>query len=222
MLIEVLLVMASLMVATIGQWAVLDQLPFFQAFDWRTKHEWIARTCGCVVQILVSIMAGIWGDDTAWGFPLFLGYHLFDTAHMATYEGDFASYIHHVIAITVGGLKELVMTPEQIGPAIQATISLEASSPPLHIAWLLNKAGYGEREWFKYVAGFAAVFFGIMRIGVFPWFVMKKMDRVTGLISSPFIFLNIYWFYKIIRMAIRKFGGTKAPGASSTEQSHEA
>ena len=217
-----LLCMAALMVATVGQWVVMDQMPFFQAFDWKTKHEWIGRCTATIVQTLCVLIIILWKDTTAWGIPLFLGYHLFDTFHMATYERDPASYFHHVIAVAVTGLKEMVMSAAQIEPAIQATMTLEVSSPPLHISWLLNKAGYGDRPWFKYVAGFAAVFFAIMRLGAFPWLVATKMDTVTAMVSSPFILLNLYWFYKIVRMALRKFGGTKAKDASNTEQSHEA
>lgn len=217
-----LLCMAALMVATLGQWVVMDQMPFFQAFDWKTKHEWIGRCTATVVQTLCTIMFALWKDTFAWTIPLFLGYHLFDTGHMATYERDPASYFHHVIGVTTTCLKEFIMSPEQTAPAIEAAIALEVSSPPLHVSWLLNKAGYGDAPWFKYIAGFAAVFFGLVRLGVYPWIVATKMDSVTALAASPFIFLNAYWFYKIVRLAIRKFGGTKAKDASNTEQSHEA
>jgi hypothetical protein len=68
-----------------------------------------------------------------------------------------------------------------------------------------------------YISGFAAVFFGFMRCGVFP-VMAKKMDRVTALVAMPFLVLNFYWFWKILKM-LKRVLDKKEVAFSSSEQS---
>lgn len=224
MFTEVILLMATLMLATVGQWMFFDEVaPFFRGFDSHTKHEWVGRINGSIVQILIVATALLEGKTSHWGYPLLLAYLLHDTGHMLIYERDITSYLHHVVTTTVFGLTRLVMTPEQTDDTIRAMTVLEATSPVLSATWLLKQAGYSDRPFFKYVAGFAAAFFGIMRCGVFPW-VMTKMDRSGKLIFAPLLALNIYWFYKIVKMMLKVLDNAskKEAAASSSEQSHEA
>jgi hypothetical protein len=220
MFAEVLLLMAALMLATVGQWIALDQrVPFFQSFDPHTKHEWVGRINGSIVQILVIGYALIQGRTSHWGACLLLAYLLHDTCHMLVYERDITSYLHHVVSTTVFGLTKLVMTPDQADSTTIAMAILESTSPVLSATWLLKQAGYSDQPFFKYVAGFAAIFFGVMRCGVFPW-IMTKMDKSSKLIFAPLLALNIYWFWKIIKMMLKVLA-KKEETASSSEQSHE-
>ena len=220
MFAEVLLLMAALMLATVGQWITLDQhVSFFHSFDPHTKHEWIGRINGSIVQILVIGYALIQGRTSHWGACLLLAYLLHDTGHMLVYERDITSYLHHVVSTTVFGLTKLVMTPDQADSTTIAMAILESTSPVLSATWLLKQAGYSDQPFFKYVAGFAAIFFGVMRCGVFPW-MMTKMDKSSKLIFAPLLALNIYWFWKIIKMMLKVLA-KKEETASSSEQSHE-
>lgn len=222
MLAEVLLVMATLMVAAVGQWIGFDQTaPFFQAFDWHTKHEWVGRIAGSIAQIGIIVCWILEGATSTWGQSLLIGYTLHDMLHMLVYENDITSYIHHIVSATVFGLLKLTMTPEQTESTALAAVILESTSPVLSLTWLLKQGGYSSHPAFKYISGFAAAFFGIMRCGVFPWAMAKKMDRTTALVLIPFLALNVYWFWKILKM-IKKILETKAEPASSSEQSHEA
>jgi hypothetical protein len=138
---------------------------------------------------------------------------------MLVYERDITSYLHHVVSTTVFGLTKLVMTPDQADSTTIAMAILESTSPVLSATWLLKQAGYSDHPFFKYVAGFAAIFFGVMRCGVFPW-MMTKMDKSSKLIFAPLLALNIYWFWKIIKMMLKVLA-KKEETASSNEQSHE-
>jgi hypothetical protein len=111
------------------------------------------------------------------------------------------------------------MTPDQADSTTIAMAILESTSPVLSATWLLKQAGYSDQPFFKYVAGFAAIFFGVMRCGVFPW-IMTKMDKSSKLIFAPLLALNIYWFWKIIKMMLKVLA-KKEETASSSEQSHE-
>jgi hypothetical protein len=222
MLAEVLLVMASLMVAAVGQWIAFDQTaPFFQAFDSHTKHEWVARIAGSIAQIGIMLCWLVEGATSTWGQSLLLGYTLHDILHMIVYENDITSYIHHIVSVTVFGLMKLTMTPVQAESTALATVILESTSPILSLTWLLKNAGYSSHPLFKYISGFAAAFFGIMRCGVFPWAMSKKMDRTTAMVLIPFLALNVYWFWKIIKM-MKRVLETKEETASNSEQSREA
>lgn len=222
MLAEVLLVMAALMLAEVGQWIVFDQTaPFFRAFDVRTKHEWLNRITATVATSLIVLFALLSGGTTTWGAAGAIAYFLHDVGHMLMYETDWSMYIHHVFALTVTGLMRIAMTPIQAEGVAIATAVLESTSPVTNLSWLFNKAGYRTHPAFKYLAGFMVVFFGVMRCGVFPWVMLKKMDKVTAAVFSPLLGLNVYWFYKLIKMAM-KFARTGEVVASSSEQSHEA
>ena len=140
---------------------------------------------------------------------------------MLTYETDFTSYIHHIVAMTLAGLLKIAMTPAQADIATLLVAVLESTSPVLHSTWLLKQAGYSEYPFFKYIAGFAAVFFGLMRVGVVSWIVATKMDKASKFVFTPLLALNVYWFYKIVKM-LMKIVAKKEEGALSTEQSHEA
>jgi hypothetical protein len=137
------------------------------------------------------------------------------------YERDITAYLHHIVAATVVGLMKLAMTPEQAASVALAGAIIESTGPVLHATWLAKQAGYGGHSLFKVGAGFAALFFGVVRCGIFPWVMAKKMDRVTALVVTPFLILNVYWFWKILKM-LKKALETKAEDASSSEQSHEA
>lgn len=225
MLTETLLVMAGLMMATVGQWMAFEHLaPFFREFDLHTKHEWIGRITASVVEVFVVCFTLLYGPSSVWGSPILLGYLLHDTGHMLIYEKDITTYLHHIVCTTLLGLMELTMSPAQAQSAYLATGVLESTSPILHATWLLKKAGYGDQPFFKYIAGGAAAFFGIMRIGVFPWVMMTKMDRVTAAVFSPILGLSIYWFYKIVKLMKKVIdkAETAATDVSSTAQSHAA
>jgi len=222
MLTEVLLLMAGMMLATVGQWIAFEQTtPFFQAFDSRTKHEWVGRITVAVSQIGIVAFGLLQGATSHWGAALFTAYILHDVGHMLIYDRDITSYLHHIVAATVMGLMKLTMSPEQADSVALAGSLLESTGPVLHSTWLLKQAGYGSQPWFKYIAGFAAVFFGIVRCGVFPWVMSKKMDGVTAFVLVPFLVLNVYWFWKIIKMMLKVLE-RKEETASSTEPTHEA
>jgi hypothetical protein len=222
MLTEVLLVMAAMMVAAVGQWILFDQkVPVFQSLDSKIKHEWVGRIIGSASQIGIILFWLFEGVNSIWGQSLVLGHALHDTLHMLAYETDVTAYIHHLVLFTVFGLMKLTMTPAQAESAALATVVLESTSPILSLTWLLKQGGLSGHPSFKFVSGFAAGFFGVMRCGVFPWVMAKKMDRVTALVALPFLMLNLYWFWKILKM-LKKVLDKKEVSFSSTEQSHEA
>lgn len=222
MLAEVLLVMAALMLATVGQWMTMDHCaPFFQSFSSHKKHEWVGRVTASVVDILLVGFGALHGASSKWGMALLLGYLLHDIGHMLIYETDVSSYIHHIMTTTILGLAKIAMTPEQVETSALATCILESTSPVLHSTWLLKQAGYSDQSFFKYLAVFSVAFFGIMRIGVFPWVMMKKMDNVTASVFAPIFVLSLYWFYKLIKMGV-KLLRNEEDSSWSTEQSREA
>lgn len=222
MLTEVLLWMAAMMVAAVGEWILFDQtVPVFRSLDSRIKHEWVGRIISSASQIGIILFWFLEGTTSIWGQSLLLGYTLHDILHMLTYETDITAYIHHIVAVTVTGLFKMTMTPEQAESAALATVVLESTSPFLHLTWLMKQGGLSKHPLFLYISGFTAVFFGFMRCGVFPWVMAKKMDRVTALVAMPFLILNFYWFWKILKI-LKKVLERKEVAFSSSEQSHEA
>jgi hypothetical protein len=204
MFIEVVLILTLLTVTTVAQYIGFDQLaPFFQAFDWKQKNSWLGRITASACQIAM-LLFGLMGEpNSPWLIGLVVAYFLHDAMHCTLYDHDITNYIHHAVGLAVAFLRETVMTPEQSYNAFLATMNLETTSPFLNATWLMRAAGYGDHPAFKYVAGFTLLFFGLMRVVVFPWLMYSRMDRVTTAVFSPFLVLNVYWFYKLILMAQR-------------------
>lgn len=222
MLVEILVLMAGMMLATVGQWMLYEEtLPWFPSFSAPLKHEWISRITSSVVEIALVAFALLQGHTSQWGVALLVAYLLHDTGHMMIYDTDISSYLHHLISMTVLGLMQLTMTPAQAHVTTQAMAILESTSPFLHATWLLKQAGYGKTALFPPLAALATVIFGVLRCGVFPWLMATRMDGVTTFIFAPLMGLNLYWFTKLISLATKVMRGAGTPEsvASCSEQS---
>jgi hypothetical protein len=225
MIAEVLLVIATLMVASVGQWIVFDQTsPFFQSFNTKLKTEWVNRINAMVVDSLLVGFALLEGHTSHWGLATVLGYFLFDVIHMLLYDATYLTGLsHHVISITVVGLGKLAMTAEQAASATTAAAILMSTSPLLNLTWLLHKSGNSTHPMFKYIAALMAVSYGVIRLGILPWFMATKMDRITAAVFLPLLGLSVYWFYQIAKMGQKFFmQGMKAEDALNSAQSPEA
>jgi hypothetical protein len=75
----------------------------------------------------------------------------------------------------------------------------------------MREAGYKDHPAFKYLAGFMVVFFGLMRVLLFPWLMWKHMDPAIATMFFPIFGLNIYWFYKILMLAKKEFAVQSNP-----------
>jgi hypothetical protein len=212
MFLEVVLSLALLTVSTVAQYIGFDQLaPFFQAFEWKKKNEWISRINAIVIEVGVLLFAMVSGGSTVWGVGSLLAYFLHDSVHLLLYDHDITNYIHHIIGTAVILLRSTVMTPDQASSTFIAALNLESTGPFINATWLMRAAGYKEHPAFKYLAGFTLVFFGLMRVLLFPWLMYNHMDKGTAIMFSPLLVLNVYWFYKIIGMAQKAFA-TKSGG----------
>lgn len=211
--------MAVLMVATVGQWMVFDHtMPFFREADLRAKHEWINHTTATLATTYIVLFAVLVGHTSHWGTAGGIAYFLHDIGHMLLYETDWSLYIHHVFSLTITGLMRIAMSPLQATNLATAVAVLESTSPVVNVSWLLNRAGYSTHPYFKYFAGFMVVFFGVMRCGVFPWLMVTKMDKVTAAVFSPLLVLNVYWFWKIIKLAQKTLSRPSVDAKPVTEK----
>lgn len=204
MLVETLLVLGLLMLVAVGQSIYFNETAsFFRAFDSHTKHEWVNRITASLVEIGIIGFGLKYGMSNVWGPALATGYFIHDMVHMFLYETEFSPYIHHVVAFAVLMLMKFAMNPAQVAIAVKAVVSLESTSPVLHTTWLLNKAGYREYPFFKYLMGFATAFFGVMRVVLLPWLMYSQMDGSTASIFAPILGLNVYWFARLLKMVMR-------------------
>jgi hypothetical protein len=222
MLAKALLVMATLMVFTVGQWIAVDQTtPFFRDFSWHRKNEWVGRITAGIAQIAMILFGVLDGPASEWMASTLIGFTLHDVIHLLIYETDVVTYLHHVVTAAGLGLMKMTMTPDQIAMGGLGVIILESTTPLLHVTWLLKQAGHGSHPLFKYFAGMTAALYGIMRLGVLPWVMTKTMDRAMAFVFFPFLLMSVYWFWKIVKMMLRVLE-SKEPLASSSEQSHES
>jgi hypothetical protein len=223
--IHILLVVAALMVGSVGQWIAFDQTaPFFKAFSAKMKTEWVNRINATIVDSLLVAFGVLEGHTSEWGLATVIGYFIFDVIHMLLYDPTYLTGIsHHVVSMTVVGLGKLVMTAEQAGSATTGAAILMSTSPLLNFTWLLHKSGNSGHPLFKYIAGLMAVSYGVIRLGIFPWFMATKMDRVTAMVFLPLLGMSVYWFYQIAQMGRKYFmKGSSAEDALNSARSSES
>lgn len=204
--LQVLLLVALLATLNVGQWIVSDQtLPFFRDFDWKKKNDWMSRVTAGLVELVAFVFAGVTGHTSEWGWSLMTAFFLEDTLHLLAYDHSILNYIHHAVVGMAFILFRTLMTPEQVKSGYHAFLAVESTGPFLQATWLMREAGLKKHPAFKYLAAFTLVFYGVMRVGVFPWLMHAHMDRGMALLLLPLLGLNVYWFYKLCRMAQKAF-----------------
>ena len=210
--LQILLWVALLVTANVCQWILSDQtLPFFRGFDWTKKNDWISRVTAGLVELVAFVFAGVSGATSAWGWSLMMAFFLEDTLHLLMYDHSVLNYIHHAVVGTAFALSRTLMTPKQYTDAYHAFLTIESTGPFLQATWLMREAGFKDHPTFKYLAGFTLLFYGVMRVGVFPWLMSTQMDRGLALMLTPLLGLNVYWFSKLCRLAYKAFA-TKSGG----------
>lgn len=168
--------------------------PFYNAFAFEQKCEWLAWTNTVVFQSWFT-SAYFSGASANYLGHIFLAYVLYDTVFLFFYNRNRLMYVHHTLALLVSGIFEYLGQAEYVPPAV---IYLESSNILLGITWLLNRAGYAKTQFFKIIGGIALLIYVVNRTFLFPYHLVFVAPRAVMIGMFPFVPMNHFWSWKLI------------------------
>jgi hypothetical protein len=174
-------------------------VPFYQAFDIKTKHVWTSRATALLVQAVLLPAAAIWGRVDA-GLHVLGMYILSDCIHLITYDHDPMTWAHHTLAF-LSYLGTFFVSAHLVRTMLIATLILEWTSPWIQICWFANKAGLASRPWFYPLSGFTLINYFIVRCIGFPYFVFTYTPKFMWIVGSLFSILNWIWMFELVGYA---------------------
>jgi hypothetical protein len=160
---------------------------------------------------------------------IMLGYLIYDTLFDTIWElknqNNQQMMAHHLLgAFSLGAIRYLDSAP---GAHYNMIVFLaEASTPALHSSWIMKELKF-TKTWAYQLVGWTLVgLFFIFRIILAPFLVFKVWNEKEAWRDQPpyffeinfaivvfFMFINFFWFKKLIAMAIKT--GTKAGEAKT-------
>ena len=174
-------------------------VPFYQAFDTKTKHTWTSRATALLVQAVVLPVAAIWGPPAA-GLHVLGMYILSDSIHLMTYDHDPMTWAHHTLAF-LSYLATFFVNAHVVRAMLIGTLILEWTSPWIQVCWLANKAGLASRPWFYHLSGFTLINYFLVRCIGFPYFVFVHMPKIMWVAGSLFSMMNWIWMFQLVGYA---------------------
>jgi hypothetical protein len=169
--------------------------PFYNAFNFVQKCEWLAWTNTVIFQSSFSVAYLVYNASANTLGKYFLSYVLYDTVFLSFYNRSLLMYIHHALAIGVLWLLDSLGLNDHAPPAV---IYLESSNILLGVTWLLNRAGYGKTTFTKVIGAIALAIYIINRAVLFPNHLLFVAPRQILLYMSPFLPMNYYWCWKLV------------------------
>lgn len=184
--------------------AVLALSLAFLVVDWKQPLRNIAQT-NTKEQTQVMVVS--------------FSYFLYDTVCCFCLEpSDLSNAMHHLA--TLAGFAVGVFTEKCATELVAALLLAEASSPFLHMRYLLREAGWkGTRMAALNDLAFATSFF-VCRIVLGPFLVyytLRSESHVLCKAGATGLFLvSLFWFRKIVQIAMGKVGNSKKKVAKET------
>lgn len=181
---------------------------FYTLFSFREKCEYLAWLNTVFFQTSFSILNLMYYSQPQVLVPYFFTYAVYDTLFLPFYNRDALYYVHHILAICLSyiGLYAPLNVVYSITRAVEF---LEASNILLGIAWLLNRAGHGKALVTKIIGGVAVIVYLLFRNIMFP-LQLFNTEATLRIALLPFIPMNMYWSWKLIRFYMKILGGASS------------
>jgi hypothetical protein len=174
-------------------------VPFYQAFDRTTKHCWAARATALAVQAVVLPVASIWGAHEFCLHVLGM-YILTDSIHLAMYDRDPMTWIHHVVTF-LSYSATFFVDPDTVYVMMIGTMILEWTSPWIQLCWFANKSGLARRWWFFHLSGFTVLNYFAVRCVGFPYYIITYTPKLLWPSGFFFTVLNWVWLVQLVGYA---------------------
>lgn len=205
-------------------------IPYFHKLPNETKTIWYFRATSSVHAAVMFVLSlyywtrlnsdvAIHSDVSEYeGFLLdiMLGYIVYDTIVEIISTWDKEVMLHHVLG-TITMLTTRMLGCGVASHYVMMIFLAEASTPFLHVAWLLNSMKMNHTVVFQFTVVMLILNFFIFRVLLGPFALYHMWTDQTNLwdgiewfywinlfVVAGFTLLNFFWFHKLISIALKK------------------
>lgn len=169
------------------------------------KHEFLARINGLlfVVYLLTMRMFTTTPEGAMEQVTQVVAYMVYDCAHAPFYARGYDYYIHHIVYFLIYFLVIPSSSGQRASHFYDAACILESSAPILSIGWFMDALGYPMDTFHQIARVVLFLIWTCIRIVYFPYWVGTTLESKDIVYTLPFMALNCYWFWLLIKKATK-------------------
>jgi len=182
------------------------------------KHEFLARINGLlfIVYLVVMRLFTTTHEGVMEQMGQIVAYMVYDCAHVPFYARGYDYYIHHIVYFLIYFVLGPGLSERRFMQFYESSCILESSAPILSIGWFMDTLGYPMDTFHQILRGFVVVVWACIRILYFPYWVGTSFDFSDVKYAVPFMALNCYWFWLLIKKATKSTtSSSPSPAADS-------
>lgn len=190
--------------------------PEFDELVESKKHEFLARINGLlfIVYLLTMRMFTTTHEGVMEQIGQIVAYMVYDCAHAPFYARGYDYYIHHIVYFLI----YFVILPGRpdlhASHFYDAACILESSAPVLSIGWFMDALRYPMDTFHQVLRVVLFLIWTCIRIVYFPYWVGTTIESKDVMYTLPFMALNCYWFWLLIKKATKT---SPSPAAASPD-----
>jgi hypothetical protein len=173
------------------------------------KHEFLARINGLlfIMYLVVMRMFTTTPEGVMEQIGQIVAYLVYDCAHAPFYARGYDYYVHHIVYFFIYfvALPQATEPEKWVSQFYDATCILESSAPLLSVGWFMDTLGYPVDTFHQAVRGLVVLVWTCIRMVYFPYWVGTTLDSKDIVYTLPFMALNCYWFWLLVKKAMKAF-----------------
>ncbi len=189
--------------------------PEFDELAETRKHEFLARINGLlfIVYLVVMRMFTTTHEGVMEQMGQMVAYMVYDCAHVPFYARGYDYYLHHIAYFFIYFSVLPGISDRNAALFYDATCILESSAPILSIAWFMDTLGYPVDTFHQILRVVLLLAWSCIRMLYFPYWVGTNVETHNIVYTLPFVALNCYWFWLLIKKVGKAFTKTSpSPG----------
>ena len=173
-----------------------------------TAYYWIYENPSQIIGSKVTLVQAL-------SLDIMIGYLWYDLAYELVTSGNTETIGHHVLGL-ISHYSSRLSNNGAAGYYSMLVYIAEASTPFLHVSWLMHQMKENTGLSFTIISGLLVVVFFLCRFLLGPYMVYHLIVHkaewyddhgalywMNTAIVTLFALLNMYWFYKLVMMAIK-------------------
>ena len=192
--------------------------PEYDALAESKKHEFLARINGLLFIVYLVVMRTFTTthEGAVEQISHIVAYLIYDCAHAPFYARGYDYYIHHIVYFLIYFVLGPGLSERRFMQFYESSCILESSAPLLSVGWFMDTLGYPMDTFHQILRGFVVVVWACIRILYFPYWVGTSFDFSDVKYAVPFMALNCYWFWLLIKKATKSTtSSSPSPAAES-------
>jgi hypothetical protein len=194
--------------------------PEYDALAEHKKHEFLARINGLLFIVYIVTMR-VFTTTHAGAMEQIsqiVAYLIYDCAHAPFYARGYDYYIHHAVYFLIY-ISQFTTTPDiRVSQFYDAACILESSAPVLSIGWFMDALGYPMDTFHQVTRVALFLIWTFIRMMCFPYWIGTAIDTKDIVYTLPFVALNCYWFWLLIKKATKSTtSSSPSPAAESPD-----